>query len=155
MKLIKYISFPVLIITLFFIYKLYSENKIKNAKTAKLICQDTIINLEIAKTDAQRTLGLMFRKKLDEDRGMIFIFDNEDTRTFWMKNTYISLDIIFVSKNLKINRLYKKLKPYTDNTADKDIEKVSGKAKYVIEVNAGMIDKLKLKENQKIKIVWN
>ena len=90
------------------------------------------INAEIADDSQEMAKGLMFRKHLNEDSGMLFIFENEEHQTFWMKNTLIPLDIIFIDKNFKIVdirytipcekdpcRLYKSTKP----------------AKYVLEMN--------------------
>jgi len=60
------------------------------------------INIEIADNVEERAYGLMLRESLDESDGMLFIFDDEEIRNFWMKNTLIPLDMIFISKNLDI-----------------------------------------------------
>ena len=131
--------------------KLY-EKRIKNKKTAILIKNETKINLEIAKTQTEKTFGLMFRKELCRNCGMIFIFDDEKEKTFWMKNTYIPLDIIFLSKDFKINKIFKNVERYNEKMSDDEIPKVSAKGKYVIEINAFLSDELKLKEGEKLKI---
>ena len=53
----------------------------------------------------------MYRKKLKKNTGMLFLFDSEKKASFWMKNTFIPLDIIFINKNGSINRIYKNSKP--------------------------------------------
>ncbi len=58
--------------------------------------------VEIAATAGARRVGLMYRKDLPADNGMIFIFEHPQKLTFWMKNTYISLDIAFISDNMTI-----------------------------------------------------
>lgn len=57
------------------------------------------LTVEVAKTFEQRTIGLMFRKSLEENHGMLFIFEDEVVRKFWMKNTYISLDLLFIGSD--------------------------------------------------------
>ena len=91
------------------------------------------VNVEIADDNEEITKGLMYRENLNENEGMLFIFDDENYQTFWMKNTLIPLDIIFIDKNFKIVdiknavpcredpcTLYKSIKP----------------AKYILEVNS-------------------
>lgn len=76
--------------------------------------------VEVAKTPEQRAKGLMWRKNLGKDEGMLFIFDEEDYHSFWMKNTYIQLSIAFIDKNCKIVEIKDmeplSLKSYTPTT---------------------------------------
>ena len=60
------------------------------------------VRVEVARTMEQRTRGLMFRERLDADAGMIFLFENDDDHTFWMKNTPLPLDMIFITKDLVV-----------------------------------------------------
>jgi len=93
------------------------------------------INVEIAKTGAERSKGLMFRTELDENAGMIFIFEQEDRYGFWMKNTLIPLDMIHINKDKLIVDIIKNVPPcvadpcpsYTPNE----------RSLYVLEVNSG------------------
>ncbi len=62
------------------------------------------IRVEIAENDAQHAYGLMFRQKLGTDEGMLFIFKNEDIRSFWMKNTLINLSIGYFDKDKKYHQ---------------------------------------------------
>ncbi len=64
----------------------------------RIILEGKTITVEIAKSEAQHERGLMFRKSLRENEGMLFVFNNEDTRYFWMKNTYIDLSIGYFNK---------------------------------------------------------
>ena len=61
---------------------------------------NTVFKVEIANTQMKRSKGLMFRSELDIDRGMLFVFPAESYVSVWMKNTLISLDIIFISKKI-------------------------------------------------------
>lgn len=105
------------------------------------------IDIEIADDDEQRTTGLMFRDKMDEDQGMLFIFDSEVPQAFWMHNTILSLDIIYVNSKMEIVTIAKNAKPYDD----KSLPSIKP-AQYVVEVNAGYCDKFGIKEGDKI--VW-
>ena len=82
------------------------------------------IKVEIADDNDKRMKGLMFRENLDEYSGMLFVFDDEEYQTFWMKNTLITLDMVFIDKDFRIVdiknavpckeypcALYKSLKP--------------------------------------------
>ena len=65
----------------------------------------TKIDIEVADTDAKREQGLMYRRQMDLNRGMLFIFDDVDLRSFWMKNTYLPLDILYVNAEKKIVKI--------------------------------------------------
>jgi uncharacterized protein len=103
------------------------------------------IDIELAQDESQRQLGLMYRDTLGESQGMLFLFDNEEVRAFWMKNTVLSLDMIFVNARNEIVTIQKYTTPYSEETY------MSTKpAKYVIEVNAGYADKRKLSVGDRI-----
>lgn len=91
------------------------------------------INVELALKNSTRMMGLMYRKKMDSNQGMLFVFPDEDLRSFWMRNTYLPLDIIFVSANRKVVSISENATPLTDTPRASE-----GPAKYVVEVNAGL-----------------
>jgi uncharacterized membrane protein (UPF0127 family) len=94
------------------------------------------IDIEIADTPAKRTLGLMYRRSLPQDAGMLFIFESSGPLSFWMKNTYIPLDMIFADEGKTIVSIAKNTVPLSEALIP------SGKnAMYVVEVNAGFCDK--------------
>jgi uncharacterized membrane protein (UPF0127 family) len=90
--------------------------------------------VEIADTPSKTAQGLMNRTQMKRNEGMVFIFVMENEVTFWMKDTLIPLDMIFLDSNKKITKIFKNTK--INQTA----EVYSGVAKYVIEVNAGITD---------------
>jgi len=90
------------------------------------------IKIEIADTDAKREKGLMFRKSMGSDQGMLFVFTEERRQSFWMKNTHIPLDIIFVNANKQIVHVAENTEPYSL----KGIPSFEY-AQFVVEVNAG------------------
>lgn len=111
-----------------------------------------IINLELAKTPHEHTFGLMFREFLPHDRGMLFIFTKDEVKQFWMKNTMISLDILFMDSKLRIRKIFHNVPVPKDNENEASIPYVSSKARYVLEIKAGTAKKLGLKEGQKLEI---
>lgn len=98
------------------------------------------IDIELAITDYEQQTGLMYRKSMEEDQGMLFIYEDERPRPyFYMKNTYIGLDLIYISADEKIVDINKNAKPLDETSLDSEAP-----AKYVLEVNAGMADKWNL-----------
>src|ERR1035437_329994 len=74
----------------------------------------TKIDIQIANSDFDRELGLMFRKQMEENKGMLFIFPEEVRQSFWMRNTLISLDMIFVNALNKIVTIHRNTQTLSD-----------------------------------------
>ena len=102
-------------------------------------------NVEVAKTVEERRVGLMYRKKLLNNEGMLFIFPREKIIQLWMKNTYIPLDVIFISENKVIVDIKKNMEKLSET-----IVKSKVKSRYALEFNAGLINKLDIKIGDKI-----
>jgi len=104
------------------------------------------------KTFKEKQPGLMFRKhKLDENTGYLFDYSNNPSNSgFWMKNTYIPLDIIFLDHKYKIIGFLKNMKPQSLESRN-----INKKYSYAIEVNDGTIDKLKLDIGDHIDLVFS
>ena len=96
--------------------------------------------VEIAKSNHEKKKGLQCRKYLKENEGMLFMWDFEDYRYFWMKNTYVPLDIIFIDSNFRIVDIFSNAQP---NTLDLITSKE--KAMSILELNAGISKNLGLK----------
>jgi len=103
------------------------------------------IDIEISEGDYETALGLMYRYSMSDSAGMLFIMEKEEPKSFWMKDTYISLDIIYLNRNLEIVTIQK----YTQPLSEQSIPSYK-KAKYVIEVNAGFCDKLNIEEGDTV-----
>ncbi len=104
-----------------------------------------VFYVEIAKTPEQREKGLMHRKNLKENEGMFFIFEEEDKYWFWMKNTFIPLDIIWISAGRKVVDVSKNNQPQNLNPITPSV-----KAKYVLEINAGLAEKFGIKPGDEV-----
>ena len=102
-------------------------------------------NVEVAKTIEERRIGLMYRKELLNDEGMLFIFPREKIIQLWMRNTYIPLDVIFISKNKVIVDIKKNMEKLSET-----IVKSKVKSRYALEFNAGLINKLDIEIGDKV-----
>lgn len=123
----------------------YSHGKILFLK------QKLLINVEIAKTEKQREIGLMGRKKLALGYGMLFIFEKQGIQRVWMKNTLIPLDVIFFSAQGEIVSFFNKLQPCKSENCP--IYNSAENAKLMLEVNAGMIDRKKVGMGDFIRLI--
>ncbi len=99
------------------------------------------MELEIADNDQERTQGMMYRSSMSYDRAMLFIMEYERNQSFWMLNTKLSLDIIYITGNKEIVTIYKHTQPYSQSPIPS-----FKKAKYVVETAAGFCDKFGVKE---------
>jgi uncharacterized protein len=93
--------------------------------------------VELATNDAERARGLMFRKELPDGQGMLFDFEREEPVSFWMHNTYISLDMIFIRSDGRILSIAANTEPMSDKLVPS-----GGPVRAVLEVIAGTADKL-------------
>ncbi len=116
------------------VFKKEGELRFVDKNTRDLISE---IDIEIADTNFDRALGLMFRPVMQEDRGMLFKFGEEEIQSFWMRNTIISLDILYVNSKGEIVSIYKNTETQSDKSMPSDKPAI-----YVVEVNAGYCDSL-------------
>jgi hypothetical protein len=94
------------------------------------------VRVEVARTAAQRERGLMYRDHLEGDAGMVFLFDHDEDQSFWMKNTAIPLDMIFITTDLVVAGVAANAEPFTLTP------RACGKpSRYVLEVNGGFAAK--------------
>ena len=108
----------------------------------------TTLAIEVVKTEAERERGLMYRTELDENSGMLFIFQQTGIKTFWMKNTLIPLDMLFIDTDKKIIHIEKNVPPCKSDPCP---VYSSGKPVfYVLEVNGGFADRHKITEGNNI-----
>ncbi len=100
----------------------------------------TTFNIEIADTDYETQTGLMHRHSMLDNRGMLFVFPEMNLRSFYMKNTYIPLDIIYLDKDKFIVSIQENVKPLDETSLPSQ-----ALAQYVFEINAGLTQKWSLK----------
>ena len=101
--------------------------------------------LEVADEGHELARGLMHRNVMVEDMGMIFIFDTDGPRSFWMRNTFIPLDMVFVTSSGVVDSFVENAEPRTDTPRPSD-----GEARYVIELNAGEVERMGLEPGSSV-----
>jgi uncharacterized membrane protein (UPF0127 family) len=95
------------------------------------------LTLEVARTEEQREQGLMNRKTVAPQTGMIFVFDSDDLVEFWMKDTLVPLDMIFVGTDGTVRRVFANVPVVSPALSDEAIPREGAQAKYVIELHSG------------------
>ena len=105
------------------------------------------IEVEFAKNDEERALGLMYRSSMDEHQGMWFIFPEEAPRSFYMRNTEIPLDIIYLDKDKKVVSIAKNARPYDETSLPSEKP-----AMYVLEINGGLSDKWGMEKGDRMEV---
>lgn len=98
--------------------------------------------VEVADDKDERNEGLMYRESMDEDRGMIFIYEEEIKPAFYMKNTLISLDMVFMDEDFKVVDYFVNVPPCEAEPCPRCIP--NNNAQYIVELNAGQIGKMGL-----------
>lgn len=109
------------------------------------------ITAEVAISDEERQLGLMFREKLNPDQGMLFVFKDEDFHFFWMKNMKLSIDILWLDREKRIVHIERSVPPCKKPPCASYSSKIP--AMYVLEIQAGMADKNKLKLSDRLEFI--
>jgi len=109
---------------------------------------DHTFNVEVADKSYERRKGLMDRETLADDAGMLFVFNDEGFRNFWMKDTQLYLDIIFISADKKVVDIKKDFEPcYSEDCPDYRSKR---EAKYVVEVRGGTSDEKGIKVGDEV-----
>ncbi len=106
---------------------------------------DVVVTVEVAATPERQSLGLMYRKELPEGAGMLFVFPEASEHTFWMKNTVLPLDMIFIGDDQRIVGIVRDAVPFTTSPRT-----VGVPSRYVLEVNAGFSDRHGLQRGDRV-----
>lgn len=146
MKKIIAIITPGLILVLIVVLVILVKHQ--GVKPNRACFQNHCFDVELAVTSEEMSRGLMFRERLDSDKGMLFIFTEEGRYSFWMKNTLIPLDIIWIGGNKQVVFISGNAQPCQEYSCP-SIEPAEN-AKYVLEINGGMAENIGLKVGDKI-----
>ncbi len=140
---------PFLLLTAFFLLYACSTDK----KPSVVIhppnnSKPVRVRVELARTAGQRSMGLMYRKRLGKTRGMLFLFEREQKQRFTMRNTSIPLDIIFVNSDRTIAGIIENTKPYANGPFSIDCP-----SRYALEVNAGFCARNGISTGDKVALI--
>jgi len=101
---------------------------------------DHAFSVEIAASPETRERGLMYRRYMPMDRGMLFEFERDGPVAFWMKNTYIPLDMVFIARNGKVTRIVDRAEPFSETAIPS-----GGPCAAVLELNGGVAAQIGLR----------
>ena len=119
-----------------------AEIQVKKASNDSILAE---LDIEIAETEYETQTGLMYRKGMEKNQGMFFVFHRETMKSFYMKNTEFPLDIIFANKDFEVVNIQKNTVPFSKTSLSS-----GAPAQYVLEVNAGLTDRWNLAPGDKI-----
>jgi uncharacterized membrane protein (UPF0127 family) len=124
----------------------------KVAKKAKLGFPDgKTIRANVVDTPQSREIGMMCLTKLSRDYGMLFVFPEDAGLDFWMKNTLVSLDMVWIGADKTVTVIHDRMKKSAEDTPDLEIARASGRGQYVLELPAGAAARHHLKAGDKLK----
>lgn len=111
------------------------------------VSSDTIkrIDIELAESREEISYGMMYRKNMDPETGMLFLMGEERQQSFYMKNTYVSLDIIFINDDMEIVSIQKNAEPLNERSLPSE-----GPASFVLEVKGGFSDQYGIGKGTKV-----
>lgn len=135
-----------------------TETESSTSTARELVIEDTVefilkdgqsLPLEVALADDndERAAGLMYIRSMDENQGMLFVFEDEQPRSFWMANTPLALDMLFVNESYEIVTIHRNTQPFSQRNFTSEIP-----AKYVIEVNGGYTIRHDIQEGMSVRI---
>lgn len=122
----------------------------ESTKPHALLESGTKISLELATTEQERIKGLSHRKELKKNHGMLFVYNDSRERTFWMKDCFIALDMLWLSKNGVVQDLAANVPPSPPGTPEEEIATRTGTGQYILELAAGEAKRLGIKVGSKI-----
>lgn len=126
-----------------------SPGTIQNPATPTATINGQTFLLEIAKDAKTRERGLSYRESLDQDNGLLFLFDRADRYSFWMKDMHFSIDIIYINNDTVVH-VFENVPPPTSTTQTLPTYTPDSAADKVLEINAGLSEKYGIKKGDKV-----
>lgn len=156
-KIIFIILLPIILTTIGLILKVKEDKSssppslsLRESSVNEVCFKNNCFKVELAVTPEEQKQGLMFRKNLKQNEGMLFVFKEEGEHPFWMKDTLIPLDIIWINQNKEVVFMSENTQPCSENhCASINPDK---KAQYVLELKGGRVRDIGLKIGDKMDI---
>jgi len=147
----KKFVFPAFVILLIIVILVFIYQNNKNAEEISKVCiKDQCFSVELAKTPAEQAKGLSNRTSIDQSNGMLFIFQKADIYSFWMKDTLIPLDMIWINDN-KIVYIERSAQPCFETSCP--IFNPNQTANYVLEINGNLASEYNISEGEIVSFV--
>lgn len=124
-------------------FRMEGQLQIVQSETDSVLAR---LDIEIADTEYETQTGLMYRDSMDPGHGMLFVFDSPALHAFYMKNTEIPLDIIFIDEDLRIATIHANANPLDEGSISSEVP-----VQYVLEVNAGLSNTWGLQPGDRIR----
>jgi len=141
---------PIIFITTYNDYEVkVNLEGLRNMEKVKAKISGEIFDLVVAADPISRQVGFMNVEKIKQNEGMLFVFDKAEIQNFWMKNTYLSLDIIFLDEDFRVITIHKQTEPLND----KKLYSSFKPSRYAIEITGGMSDQINLSIGEIIEII--
>jgi uncharacterized protein len=160
----KYYFFTAIILfaVFFLVYSFYYQDNNRGqslfkglfsvpVEMSRVCFEEACFDVEIADTTYKQQRGLMNRESLEKNKGMLFVFEKENIHKFWMKNTLIPLDMIWIDGNRKIIYIQKNAQPCKAEPCE--IFGPDENAKYVLEINGGLAENIELEIGDEMRIM--
>ena len=145
----KKTAFTILFLTVLVIMGLIFA-ELENEKQNQVCIKNNCFKVELALTPEEQSQGLMFREDLKPDEGMLFVFEKEEGYPFWMRNTLIPLDIIWINQSKEVVFISENTQPCSENSCYPISP--NKKAKYVLELKGGVSRNIGLTIGEKVEI---
>ena len=149
----KILFFAISLLLLLFVIVLLVLQNYRTEKQNRACFENYCFFIEFAITPEEKSSGLMFRESLDFKNGMLFVFEKEGEYPFWMKNTLIPLDIIWINEEKEVVFISENTQPCKESFCP--IIEPNRNAKYVLEINGGISKKIGLVVGDKIHIKYS
>jgi uncharacterized membrane protein (UPF0127 family) len=140
-----YARLAALLAALFFVWPAAAQEPVREELIVATKAGEQRFQVEIADDARERARGLMFRREMAKDHGMLFDFGSEQPASFWMENTYLPLDMIFIKADATVESIAERTTPLSRRSVPS-----KGPVRYVLEINGGLSDELGIRPGDKV-----